>query len=170
MKDGVSSVLVHPGFSRKLVGWSNGKLLLSRKLQDQLTDGQTPYESWFHSPSAWPTVAFGAEVNFFPQYKRPGSGASVRRKSRSWNMHGLCLERAENWTGDLLIVDTDDLKTFPLSEIHEKEIQIKTCKKDSRDPPAVYKAESDFRRESRKTSSEEKEEGRDLYPDPNVEV
>ena len=33
--------------------------------------------------------------------------------------------REGSWTGDLLIVDTEDLKTMPPSEIHVKKLQIK---------------------------------------------
>ena len=44
---------------------------------------------------------------------RPRSSASIRHKSRSWNIYGIRFERWEKLeSGDLLIVDTKDHKTM----------------------------------------------------------
>ena len=91
--------------------------------------------------------------------KRHRSSASVRHRSTLWNIFGLRLERGRDWTGDLLIVDTEDLETIPPSEIHvkgskSKEVDIqkktmklcagrvKSCKKDSSYPPLSTKREA----------------------------
>ena len=88
-------------------------------------------------------------------------------------------ERGGCWTGDLLFVDTEDPKTMPPSEINIKRFKSKwvdilkgfPCRTDEISQEGqplstvVYKAESDFKRESQQNSSEEKEEARDLDPD-----
>ena len=38
---------------------------------------------------------------------------------------GYAFKAGGSWSGDLLIVDTEDLKTMPPFEIHVKKIQIK---------------------------------------------
>ena len=85
---------------------------------------------------------------------------------------GYALDVGGSWTGDLLIVDTEELKTMPPFEIHEKskgvDIQNKrdielvfTCKtgeilqEGQLLSSAVYEAGGDLRQESQRQSSEE---------------
>ena len=58
--------------------------------------------------------------------KRPRSETSVRRKSHSWNVHEIRLEREDSQTDDLLIVDTEDLKVMHKIQIKRDDHSEKT--------------------------------------------
>ena len=107
---------------------------------------------------------------------RPRASASVRLKSRSWNIHGI-----------RLIADAEDVKTMPPSEIHvkkfkSKEVGIqketmnlysragraKSCKKSSRFKQLYTKREATSRKNLNKILQKIKEEARD--PSPDVEA
>ena len=39
-----------------------------RNIQDQLSDGKTPYERWFGEPCKGPVIPFGAMVEYLEPY------------------------------------------------------------------------------------------------------
>ena len=112
--------------SRKLVGRSCGVLLLSPKCA-RITSG------W---PDAWRTsVQFTigradhcmwSTINFHLFFaKHQGRLHQFGTKVFPVIFSGYALIPEGGWTGDLLIVDTEDLKTMPPSEIHVKEFKQK---------------------------------------------
>ena len=90
-------------------------------MQDLLAESQTPSERRFNSPYEGPVLPFWSRSKILSNIiQRPWSSASLRHRSLSWNVHRPRHERGGSGTGDLLIVDTEDLKTMPPSEIRVK--------------------------------------------------
>ena len=101
---------------------------------------------------------------------------------------GHPLNTGRGWTGDLLIVDTEDLKTMPPSEIHIEIFKAQEVDLLKRNSEFVFTTLNERnlsrrtalghrcvqcagvpRRESQQHSSEEKEEARDRSPDLEVQ-
>ena len=90
-------------------------------MQDLLAYGQTLYDRWFNSPFEGAVIPFGAEVKFFPMsLKDSGRVHQFGAKVLTGRFMGCALNVGEVWTGDPLILDTEDFKTMPPSEIHVK--------------------------------------------------
>ena len=77
-------------------------LLLSSNVQDLLAESQTLYERRFNSPFDGPIIPVKQKYNSIHcrRYMRP-----------SWNFHGYALNARRSWTGDLFMVDTEDLNS-----------------------------------------------------------
>ena len=80
-------------------------------MQDLPADGQTPYERRFNSPFDGPIIPFGAEVKFYPVSSKD------QDRVQRFGTHvlpgifiGYALNAGRRWTGDLLMVDTEDLQ------------------------------------------------------------
>ena len=112
--------------------------------------------------------------------KRPGLSASVRHQSLCWNVHWKRLECGRGWIGDLLIAETEDLKTMPPFETHvqrfkSKEMDIqkreRICipmqdgRNTARRTAVIHRAGGDLKQEFQETSSVAEGEIRDPSPD-----
>ena len=111
MNEGTSSALVRSGLQESK--WAEGMecYCYLRNAQDLLADGQTRYERRFNSPFNEPIIPFGADVRNFPisledQRRVHHFGTNVLRGI----FIGYPLNALGGWTGDLLRVDTEDLK------------------------------------------------------------
>ena len=135
-----------------------------RNVQDLLADGQTLHERRFYLPFEWPIIPFWSRSkNLSNINQRPRSTASVRHNNLFWNAEG-------SWNGDVLVVDTEGLKTMPQYVTHAGTPKEETpnlyshagratsCKKDSRYPPLCIQSGGRPRQEPQYNSSEEKEE------------
>ena len=156
------------------------------KVHDLLADGQTHFMnvgSIHHMNGR--TFLLEQKWNSIPYVQK---SAPVWRKSLSWNIHGLRLERSEklDWSsfdcGYGWSQNNASIRIFTYKGFNQKEVDIlrrnwhnefvfpcrdvrKLVKKDSRYPPLCYKAVGDFRQETQQTFSEEKE-----VRDPDLDV
>ena len=111
-----------------------------RNAQDLLAGGQTPYECRFNSPFEWPIIPFGAEVTFYPLSSEDrGRVQQFGTKVLPGRFMGYALNAGASWTGDQLIVDTEDLKTMPPFEIHIQRFKLKEVDILKRDNECVSK-------------------------------
>ena len=125
VKEGTSSVLVQSGLQENWWAEAMECHCYLRNVQDPLADVQRPCERRFHSPFEGPNIRFGAEVKCLSNIvKRPRSRASVGHQSPFLEYFiGYALR---SWTGDLLILDTEDLQPIPPSEMHVKRFTTET--------------------------------------------
>ena len=113
-----------------------------------LADGQTPCERRFNSPFEGPIVPLATKVKFDAISSQDQGRVHKFGTKVLPEKYGRRLERG--WKLDcLLIVDTEDLKKMPPSEIHyKKTFKIKRCKSGKRRKTgaqcAVHKDESCF--------------------------
>ena len=83
-------------------------------------------EGRFHSPFDEPIIPFGSGVMFHRRSsKDQGRAHQFGTKALPGTFIGYALNAGESWSGDLLIVDTEDLQTTPQSETHVKKKQMK---------------------------------------------
>ena len=85
-----------------------------------------PYERRCNSPFEGPNNPFGPEVNIFLKHHQKTKVECISLAQRSFL--GMFIGYALNmggrsWTGDFLIVDTEDLQPIPPSERHVKKVQ-----------------------------------------------
>ena len=81
---------------------------------------------WLTSPLAGPIVPLGAKVKFYQFSPRDhGRVHQVGTKVLPGKFMRYSLIVGRRWIGGQLIVDTEDLKTLPPSEIHVKRFKPK---------------------------------------------
>ena len=87
VKEGTSAVLLQSGLNEKWWAASLECYCYLRNVQDLLAVGKTPYERRFGEPFKWPTIPFGAMVEWHPISVRGQSrlhqlGAGVAKRDR----------------------------------------------------------------------------------------
>ena len=163
MKEGASSERLQSGLQERWWSEATECDFYLRNVQELLADGQRPCERRFNLPLEGPIISLRT------------SCISSALKSSLACLWVSPFNAVRSWTGEVLVVDTEDLKAIPPSEIHVK-IQI-TRSGHSQDTQsllvfpcrtvevlqegqplytAVSKAGRDFRQELDKNSAEEK--------------
>ena len=94
VKQGTSGVLLRIG--RKMVGWFNGMLLLSRNVQVLSADGKTPNGRRFDDPFKGPPIPFGTIVEYHLIVERSSKKTSLWQESITWNLSWLGIDRGWN--------------------------------------------------------------------------
>ena len=94
-----------------------------RNIQDELSDGKTPYERRFGTPFNGPTIPFGVMVEYHP--------ISAKDQSRLHQFgsqvlpgvflgYALCAGRFRK--GDIMVADTGEMEEMDASELHARRL------------------------------------------------
>ena len=110
MKEGASAVLLQSGLDNEWWADSMECCCYLRYVQDLIPDGKTPYERRFGMPYKEPVTPFGAMVEYHPISAKDISRLhQFGPKVLPIIFLGYVLYAGENWKGDMLIADTEEL-------------------------------------------------------------
>ena len=113
VKEGTSAVLLQSGLDER---WSDSMECYCY-LRNLLAEGKTPCERRFGEPFKGPIITFGAMVDYHPF--SPKDQAIIHQFGKKVSpgiFHGYELIAGENWKGNVLVADLDDLETCRLPE------------------------------------------------------
>ena len=101
-------------------------LLLSVNFQDVPANGKTPCERRFGDPLKWPTILFGATVEYHPT--SPKDQARIHHFGKKVLLGiflGYELVGCGIWKGDFLTADLEDWERLGASGIYPRRIKVK---------------------------------------------
>ena len=89
-----------------------------RNVTDLLSDGKTPYERRFGKPFEGPIIPFVSLVEYYSNSAKDQSRIhQFGKKVLPGLFLGYALNAGENWKGDMMVADIEELDTMDASEI-----------------------------------------------------
>ena len=125
MKEGTSAIFLQAGLDEKWWADAMECNCFLRNAQDFLSEGKTPFERRYGEPLCEPITPSGLMIEYHSMSAKDQTRLhQFGTKIFPEIFIGYAL-RAENWKGDILIADIQELKILEASEIHARTLNGK---------------------------------------------